>query len=82
MNQIVLSNTFYSNLKMLRNLQPTILFHRHSDINGTDKDEISNCLKMHILHLGNKTNIVFTSLTSFLTSLCPFEFVNIRFYSK
>ena len=27
---------------MLINLQPAILFHRHSDINGTDKDEIMN----------------------------------------
>lgn len=29
-----------------------------------------------------KQYIGFTSLTSFLTALCLFEFVNIRFYSK
>jgi hypothetical protein len=30
---------------MLINLQLSILFHRHSAINGTDEEEIMNCLK-------------------------------------
>ncbi len=54
-----LTNTINFNSKMLINLQPALLFHRHSDIKGTDKDEILRKLweqqqepyKMNPLHL-------------------------------
>ena len=46
-----LTNTINFNSKMLINLQAALLFHRHSDINRTDKDGIMKIelSKTHIL---------------------------------
>ena len=56
---------------MLINLQSFLLFHRHSDINGTDKDGIMELWsyelsKMHILHFWKSKTYDLLSLLLFL----------------